>query len=134
MAQTNHEIVRAFYEAINGNGGADEAVGLLSEDVRWSRPPDVPITGTLEGIEAVRKMWRAMTGSLERFEIEPTRYEERDDRVLAQVTMRGTAPEEGRSFEFAGSQVFAVRDGRISRVWEFRGLDEARAALKAPGP
>jgi ketosteroid isomerase-like protein len=124
------ETVRAFYEAING-GGPDEAVGLLSEGVLWTRPPDVPISGTLEGVEAIRKMWRAMTGSLEHFEIEPTRYEESGDRVLAQITMRGTAPEEGRSFEFAGSQVFTVHDGRITHVREFRGLDEARAALTA---
>jgi ketosteroid isomerase-like protein len=100
------------------------------EDITWSRPPDVPISGTLEGVEAIRKMWRAMTGSLQHFEIEPTRYEHSGDRVLAQITMRGTAPEEGRSFEFSGSQVFTIRDGRIARVQEFRGLEEARDALR----
>jgi ketosteroid isomerase-like protein len=122
------EVVRAFYEAING-GGPDEAVGLLIEDVTWTRPPDVPISGTLEGVEAIRKMWRAMTSSLERFEIEPTSYEQSGDRVLAQITMRGTAPEEGRSFEFSGNQVFTVREGRIAKVQEFRGLEEGREAL-----
>jgi ketosteroid isomerase-like protein len=130
MAEDNQEIVRSFYEAIN-EGGPDEAVRLLAEDITWSRPPDVPISGTLEGVEAIRKMWRAMTGSLDRFEIEPTSYEHSGDRVLAQVTMRGTAPEEGRSFEFSGNQVFTIRGGQIAKVQEFRGLDEGREALRS---
>ena len=50
------ETVRAFYRAVN-EGSPDEAIALLSEDVRWNRPPDVPVTGTLEGAEAVRKMF-----------------------------------------------------------------------------
>ncbi len=131
MSEQNQEVVRAFYEAING-GGPDEAVRLLREDVTWDRPSDVPITGTLEGVEAIRKMWKAMTESLERFEIEPTAYEHSGDRVLAQVTMRGTAPEEGRSFEFSGSQIFTITGGLIARVQEFRGLDDAREELRQP--
>ena len=119
--------VHAFFEAING-GAVDEAVGLLSDDVRWSRPPDVPITGTLEGIEAVRKMWRAFTGSLESFEIEPRRLQESGERVLAPITMRGTG-RDGGSFEFGGAQVFRVAGDRIVEVHEFRSLPEARALL-----
>ena len=42
------------FTAVN-EGSPDEAIALLSEDVRWNRPPDVPVTGTLEGAEAVRR-------------------------------------------------------------------------------
>ena len=42
------DTVRAFYEAING-GDVDGAVALLRRGRALARPPDVPITGTLEG-------------------------------------------------------------------------------------
>ena len=122
------DVVKRFYEAIN-EGEIDLAIGLMAEDVRWSRPPDVPVTGTLEGIEAVRKMWRAFAGSLERFEIEPTGLDAHGDRVLARITMRGEGPDGSGAFEFAGAQVFRVRDGAIGEVLEFRSLPEAEAAL-----
>jgi ketosteroid isomerase-like protein len=121
-------VVKRFYESIN-DGEIDLAIGLLSEDVRWSRPPDVPVTGTLEGTEAVRKMWRAFAGNLERFEIEPTGLEPHGDRVLARITMRGQGQDGSGAFEFAGAQVFRVRDKAIAEVLEFRSLPEAQAAL-----
>jgi ketosteroid isomerase-like protein len=121
------ETVRAFYAAVNGDGGADEAVGLLSEDVRWHRPPDVPLTGTLEGVEAVRKMFRAFGEPLERFQIEPDELREVGDAIVVPVTFRGV-PVEGRPFAFSGAQVFVVADGRISSVREFKTLDEGLAA------
>jgi ketosteroid isomerase-like protein len=121
-------VVRGFYEAIN-EGEIDRAVGLLAEDVRWSRPPDVPVTGTLEGVEAVRKMWRAFAGALESFEIEPTGLDVHGDQVLARITMRGEGPNGGGGFEFAGAQVFRVRGDRVAEVLEFRSLPEAQAAL-----
>jgi ketosteroid isomerase-like protein len=121
-------LVERFYGAING-GEIDLAIGLLSEDVRWSRPPDVPVTGTLEGTEAVRKMWRAFAGALERFEIEPTRLDLHGDQVLARITIRGEGPDGAGPFEFAGAQVFRIRDGAIGEALEFRSIPEAEAAL-----
>ena len=122
------EVVERFYEAIN-DGEIDLAVGLFAEDVRWSRPPDVPVTGTLEGVEAVRKMWRAFAGNVERFEIEPTGLDVHGDQVLARITMRGEGHDGSTAFEFAGAQVFRVRGEAIAEVLEFRSLPEARSAL-----
>ena len=118
------EPVEALYEAINGGGGVRE---LLSEDVRWHRPPDVPITGTVEGAAAVAKMWHSFAGSLKSFEIAPSRLEVSGDRVLAPITMRGSGAD--GDFEFGGAQVFRVTEGRIAEVWEFRSLPEARELL-----
>ena len=95
--------------------------------MRWHRPPDVPITGTVEGAEAVAKMWRSFGGSLDSFEIRPSRTEAQGDRVMAPITMRGSGP--NGDFEFGGAQVFRVEDGRIAEVWEFRSLPEARELL-----
>jgi len=122
------EAVGSFYEAIN-RGDVDQAIEALGKDVTWSRPPDVPITGTEEGVEAVRKMWTAFTGSLESFEIEPARLEQHGNQVLAPITMRGTGRAEGTSFEFSGAQLFTVEGDVISRVQEFRTVVEAQAAL-----
>ena len=138
VAADGRQTVQAFYDAIN-SGRMDDALALLAEDVRWSRPPDVPITGTLEGVEQVRTMWAAFTESLERFEIEPTGFESpgaehagaqgRTPGLLAIITMRGTAPDGRGDFEFGGCQVFRVRAGQITEVREFRSLDEGRAAI-----
>lgn len=124
--------VGAFFEAIN-DGNVDEAVGLLAEDVRWSRPPDVPVTGTLEGVEAVRKMWRAFSASLREYAIEPAALREGGGEVLAEVTFRLVA-EDGRAVAFSGSQVFTVRDDRIAAVREFRTIAEGESALSGPPP
>ena len=118
--------VRRFYEAIN----AGDAVGadvLLDPGVRWHRPPDVPVTGTIEGAEAVGRMWAAFGRGVDALEISPSRFEFGAGLLLAPVTFRGS----GRSgdFEFGGAQVFRVADGLIAEVWEFRSLPEARALL-----
>jgi ketosteroid isomerase-like protein len=124
--------VRAFYETVNGGGDPDEIAALLGEDVRWHRPPDVPITGTLEGREKVRRMFAAFGESLERFEIEPGEMEQVGEAIVVPVTFRGS-PRDGRAFAFAGSQVFTVEDGVITSVSEFKTLEEGRAAASEPG-
>lgn len=130
-ADGDERAIEAFSSAVN-SGSIDEALALLAPDVHWHRPPDVPITGTLEGVEQVGKMWRALMGPLDRFEIVPSRFEHRSGRVLATVTFRGSG--ESGDFEFSGVQVFAIRDGLIAEVHEFRSLDEGRALLSsAPG-
>ena len=122
--------MQAFYDAINERR-MDDALERLTGDVLWHRPPDVPITGTVEGVERVRRMWVAFTGSLEAFEIEATGFEESPDALMAVITMRGTAPEGRGDFEFGGCQVFRFADGRIREVREFRSLDQGREALAA---
>jgi ketosteroid isomerase-like protein len=120
------EVVGAFFAAIS-NEDHERAGSLLTEDVRWHRPPDVPITGTIEGAEEVQRMWATFSGSLDSFEVVPSRFESGGGLVMAPVTMRGSGSSGG--FEFAGAQVFRVEDGRIAEVWEFRSLPEARELL-----
>jgi ketosteroid isomerase-like protein len=120
--------VAALYAAINA-GEAEGGLEMLAAGVRWHRPPDVPITGTVEGAEKVAKMWRAFTENVTGFEIEPSRLEVSGDKVLAPITMRGTGKDGKSPFEFGGVQVFRVADGEIAEVWEFRSLPEARELL-----
>ena len=128
MSATARALAARFYEAVNA-GDLDPALALLADDVVWHRPPDVPVTGVVEGREKVRRMWAAFIEPLDRFEIEPTGYEGEGGQVLVRITMRGSAPEGRGDFEFAGAQVFRCEDGRIAEVLEFRTLPEARAAL-----
>ena len=48
--------IRALYAAINA-GELETALELMSPDVSWSRPPDVPVTGTIHGRDKVTRMW-----------------------------------------------------------------------------
>jgi ketosteroid isomerase-like protein len=124
-------MLERFYEALN-EGDVDGAVALLAPEVSWDRPPDVPVTGTVHGREEIRKMWASFVEQAGSFEIEPTGFEGPDsedaDRVLVRVTFRGGSEEAG-AFEFSGAQVFTVRYGGITRVQEFRDLEQARNAL-----
>ena len=126
--EARERLVQSFSSAVNA-GELERALEMLAPDVRWHRPPDVPITGTLEGTEQVGKMWRAFMGSLERFEVVLGRFEHGGDRVLATVTFRGGG--DRGDFEFSGAQVFTVRDGLIAEVHEFRSLPEARELLSS---
>ena len=126
MSGGDERVIEAFADAVNA-GELERGLELLTPDVRWHRPPDVPITGTLEGAEQVERMWRAMMGPLERFEVVPGRFEHGGDRVLATVTFRGSG--ERGDFEFSGAQVFTIRNGLIAEVYEFRSLPEAREQL-----
>ena len=121
------EPIRKLFEEINA-GAVDSALRALSPDVSWSRPPDVPLTGTLRGRAQVGEMWRGFTGSLRSLEIAPTKYTEHGDQVLVHVTFKGVS-KSGDEFEFSGAQVFRVKQGEITQVLEFRSLPEAQAAL-----
>lgn len=124
--EERERLVESFSRAVNA-GELERALELLAPDVRWHRPPDVPITGTLEGTEEVARMWRSFMGSLDGFEVVPDRFEHGGDRVLATVTFRGSG--ERGDFEFSGAQVFTIRDGLIAEVHEFRSLPEARELI-----
>ena len=123
-------MLERFYEALN-EGDVDGAVALLAPEVSWDRPPDVPITGTVNGRDDIREMWASFAGAAGALEIEPTGFEGPDsddaDKVLVRVTFRGET--DGTPFEFSGAQVFTVRYGGITRVQEFRDLEQARDAL-----
>jgi ketosteroid isomerase-like protein len=124
-------MLERFYEALN-EGDVDGAVDLLAPEVSWDRPPDVPVTGTVNGRDEIREMWAAFAQRAGKFEIEPTAFEAPDseeaDRVLARITFRGQS-DDGTPFEFSGAQVFTIRYGGITRVQEFRDLEQARDAL-----
>ena len=124
--------IRALYAAINA-GELETALELMSPDVSWSRPPDVPVTGTIHGRDKVTRMWDAFGDPLTGFEIEPTRLRELGEGVLAHVTFRGTvkgADGEDSSFEFAGVQSFRLDGGGlIADVREFRTVPEGEADL-----
>ena len=124
-------MLERFYEALN-EGDVDGAVALLAPEVSWDRPPDVPITGTVNGRDEIREMWSSFADRAGRFEIEPTGFEGPDsddaDKVLARITFRGQS-DDGTPFEFSGAQVFTIRYGGITRVQEFRDLEQARDAL-----
>lgn len=122
------EAVERLFAAIN-SGRLDDALEMMSPEVSWARPPDVPVTGTIHGREKVAKMWRAFGDPLTWFEMEPTRIREAPDGVLAHVTFKGSvdgADGERSTFEFAGAQTFRVgADGMIAEVREFKTIPEA---------
>lgn len=126
------EAVERLFAAIN-SGRLEDALEMMSPEVSWGRPPDVPVTGTIHGREKVAKMWRAFGDPLTGFEIEPARLREAGEGVLAHVTFRGSvdgADGERSSFEFAGAQTFRLgADGLIAEVREFKTIPEAEADL-----
>lgn len=122
---------QAFYDAVN-DGELEDASALLAEDVRWTRPPDVPLTGTIEGRAKVEQMWRSFQVPMEGFRIDPTQLRDLGEGALAHVTFSGTYDEGGKKtpFEFSGAQTFRVgEDGLISEIREFKTIPEGEADL-----
>ena len=77
---------------------------LLTPDVRWHRPPDVPITGTLEGTEKCERMWAGFDGPAGALRDRALAFEHRRRPRAGHVTFRGTA--RAATSSSAGAQVF----------------------------
>lgn len=130
---SNADLVRALFDDFN-RGDFEAAFAKVSEDVDWGEPPDMPDTGgayrghdgLVEGFGRFMRAWERIDVDLEDV------MEREDDRVVVQTRWRGRSKGTGIEVDQRVAQVYELRDGRVTRVRQFRTLDEALADAGRP--
>ncbi|MFF4343431.1 nuclear transport factor 2 family protein [Kitasatospora sp. NPDC001540] len=134
---TDPRTVVADYVAAVARGDADAIHQAFTEDVVWTYPGDLPLSGEWRGREAVVKGFLGSIGGLVApgTAIEVALVDEpvvQGDRVVAEWTSRCTTVR-GALYENRNLGVFTVRDGRIAAVREYTDTHRAATVLFANG-
>jgi uncharacterized protein len=130
VSQENVDVVRRAYQAWN-RGDIDSAAELLSPDIEWHMPSNLPDPETWQSSAEVRVGIASFLESWEEFRIEVQRYIDAGDRVVALVRYRGRAQLTGLALEGAAvdAMVWTLRHGKAIKVQMYGGTDEALEAV-----
>jgi len=126
QVETDAEVVRGAIQRFAAGGG--EAFGQSWDpDIQWDmRPTGFPGFGLYRGREATRTFLADWVGSFDSYDV---KIEELrtvgDGRVLVVAAQRGRASGSEAEVEMRFAQLYAVRDGRITRVETFLDADQA---------
>jgi ketosteroid isomerase-like protein len=131
MSQENVELVRRAYEAWNV-GNFDAASELLSPEMEWQMPPNLPESDTWRSKAEVQRGLEDFMQSWKELRAEVQDLIDAGDRVVALVRFRGRSAVtelelQGVSVDAA---VWTVRDGKLAKVEMYGGTE---AALEAVG-
>ena len=124
---SNAELVRSLFDDFN-RGDFETAFSKIDDDVDWGEPPDMPDTGgayrghdgLVEGFGRFMRAWESISVDLDD-------VLERGDRVVVQTHWRGRSKGTGIEVDQFIAQVYELQDGRVTRVRQFRTMEEALA-------
>ncbi|MCX4685860.1 nuclear transport factor 2 family protein [Kitasatospora purpeofusca] len=115
-------------------GDLDAVTAAFTEDVTWTYPGDLPLSGVWRGRDAVVGDFLGGAGRLfapgSAVEVTLTGVLADGDRVLAEWTSRGTTVH-GLRYDNRCAGVFTVREGRIAAVREYTDTDHVARTLFA---
>jgi ketosteroid isomerase-like protein len=119
MAHPNEDLIQKGYDAF-GKGDFDAVKDLFAADIKWHTPGRSPISGDLEGIDAVLGQFAKiaeLSGGSFRLEIHDMLAN--DEHGVAMVTATGDRG--GKSFTDNQVHVFHVKDGKVTEFWGHAG-------------
>ena len=129
MSAANVEILRAFYEAIDG-GDWDTAKRYLSPQFEWEPDRRHPSAGVYRGAEGLKRFLDEMDAPFEHTEIEVEEILARDDKLVSLLTIRRRPQGGSAQLEIRIGEVWTVRDGQLLHGAGFR---QRERALEAAG-
>jgi ketosteroid isomerase-like protein len=133
--EANKAVVRRYFKAIE-EADYDAIEALLADQVRFWLPPSVPDGVEFAGRrEVMRNIVESIAGLYDtrvglRPEIQHLTAE--DDRVAAELVIRGRSKASGRDYENHYHFLFVIRDGRIAEFHEHLDTLYAFRALFEP--
>jgi len=130
MARQDVETMRGMYEALNRQD-IPTVLTIIDADIEWHAPGggNAP-SGILHGAEAVgREVFAHAPRRFEEFQIEPERFIDAGDHVVAIGTFRGQG-KGGQRLEAPFVHVWQTRDGKPVRL---HNLVEAESWRKGWG-
>ena len=137
MTKSAAEVVRAYYDAFNGND-LERFLSLLSEDVVHDINQGGSETGRAAFAAFMRRMARCYREQIVDLVVfsEPTgKRVAAEFTVLGQYTAsdEGLPPARGQRYRIAGGSFFEVRDGKIARVASGLSPKDAIKTIDAKG-
>ena len=132
MSAENVELVRRSAEAWS-RGDIEGALSYLDEAVVWEPAEDEPDARAAHGVDEVMKLIGRWMASFEDFASEPQEFIDAGEHVVVPMLFTGRPHGSAQSVTLPETQVFTIREGKITRVREFRTKDEALAALGLDG-
>jgi len=130
VSSENIAVVRTFVQAFQRDD-LDAVAETLDSQVELAEWPDGPEARIYHGRDGVREAVANWRESWERMEVEIAELTEVGDRVLVTLDQRFTGKESGLEMAITSTNVFTVRDSRISRIQLFTNRDAALAAARA---
>jgi ketosteroid isomerase-like protein len=112
----------------------DAMAASLAADVEWRTAGVFPgLKPLYRGHDGVRRFWAAMHEAWELIEIDPRRFVEYDDKVLAEFHFHAKGRESGATVEMDWVQVFTFcDDDLVVTVCGYRSAEEALAVEEIP--
>ncbi len=128
MSDENVELVRSIYEAFNRRDW-DAGFRDAHPDFEFTIQRG-PSTGTHRGREEVQGLLEDQAAAFDVWIVEPERFFETGDRIVAFVRFHLRPKGSTAEFEIRIGHLWTIRDGKVSSV---RGFPEREKALEAAG-
>jgi ketosteroid isomerase-like protein len=118
--ETNRDVVSHYFAAVN-RGDMDAIVEILADDVSFWVPPSLPDGVEYRGKPAVLRLFSESVGLYDadtglRVEIKHLTADQ--DRVAAELVIRGKSAADGADYENWYHFLFRLRAGRIVEIRE----------------
>ena len=130
-AAGNVEIVRGGYAAFAA-GNIPAVLALFADDLVWTVPDSLPTGGVYRGPQGAAEFFTTLTQYYGELRVEPERYIDAGDTVVAQGRHRGRTLS-GNAFDVPWLHVWTFRDGRATEFTEVFDSAPVAEALSASG-
>ncbi len=132
----NTLVIQNAYAAF-GRGDIEALLTSIADDVVWhavyGTGSHVPTSGERHGKAAVREFFKVLAENISFSRFEPKEFIATGDKVVALGHYSATTPV-GKTFASDWAMVFTLRDGKVSRFFEFcdsAAINEAYTADSA---
>jgi ketosteroid isomerase-like protein len=125
------EALRRGFEAY-AEGGFDAIRDAFDPDVEWRTGEDEPDVATYRGHNGVKERIDAVFDSFTDLSLQPERFIVEGNNVVVPLGGRLRGRGSGVEVDFRETWVFTLRDGKITRVREYRNTADALEAVGAP--
>lgn len=128
MARGNVESLRRGFEAY-ARGGFDAIRDSFDPEVEWRTGEDEPDVATYRGHDGVKERIDTVFESFTELSLEPERFIVEGDDVVVPVGGRLRGRGSGVEVDFRETWVFTLREGKVTRVREYRDTADALEAV-----
>jgi ketosteroid isomerase-like protein len=128
MSHESVRVVKRVYDAWD-EGGLEEAVKQLPDDIVWETAPTAPDPEVVQGSHGAYESMQRWLDQWESLEISDLVLEDFGNQVLASCNQQAVGKSSGAVVESPLHMLWTVRDGRLTRMQMFLDEEEARAAV-----